>query len=155
MTTMYRIAFTGHRPQKLKNPTSVKEQIVRTLELEKQTHQHLLVISGGALGVDQYAAEAANELGIPYVLILPFSPTTMCAKWPANSYNHLQELIQAAVKTYIIQHEFSFSGYQARNEAMVDHCDKLCAVWDGSSGGTANCVHYAKGKGCSILFTTP
>jgi uncharacterized phage-like protein YoqJ len=33
---------------------------------------------------------------------------------------------------------------QIRNEWMVDRCDKLIAVWDGSKGGTGNCVDYAK-----------
>jgi uncharacterized phage-like protein YoqJ len=33
---------------------------------------------------------------------------------------------------------------QKRNEWMVDHCDLLIAVWDGSEGGTANCVRYAR-----------
>ena len=155
MTTMYKIAFTGHRPQKLRYPTLVKEQIHRVLKSEQQAHQHLLVISGGALGVDQYAAEASLKLGIPFILILPFPPAIMCAKWPLHARNHLQELIQAAVKTYITQQEFSFSGYQARNEAMVDHCDKLCAVWDGSSGGTANCVHYAESGEHDIHFIKP
>jgi uncharacterized phage-like protein YoqJ len=32
---------------------------------------------------------------------------------------------------------------QRRNEWMVDHCDILYAFWDGTSGGTANCVKYA------------
>ena len=31
-----------------------------------------------------------------------------------------------------------------RNEYMVDLADKIIAVWDGSNGGTANCVKYAE-----------
>jgi uncharacterized phage-like protein YoqJ len=33
---------------------------------------------------------------------------------------------------------------QKRNEWMVDNCNMLITVWDGASGGTANCVRYAK-----------
>jgi uncharacterized phage-like protein YoqJ len=33
---------------------------------------------------------------------------------------------------------------QVRNEWMVDHCNDLLAVWDGSDGGTGNCVRYAQ-----------
>lgn len=30
---------------------------------------------------------------------------------------------------------------------MVDDCDSLLALWDGSSGGTKNCLDYARKKG--------
>ncbi len=33
---------------------------------------------------------------------------------------------------------------QKRNEWMVDNCDMLVAVWDGTDGGTYNCIDYAK-----------
>ena len=33
---------------------------------------------------------------------------------------------------------------QIRNQWMVDNCELLIAVFDGTSGGTANCVNYAK-----------
>ena len=32
---------------------------------------------------------------------------------------------------------------QLRNEAMVNDCDLLLALWNGTSGGTANCIRYA------------
>jgi uncharacterized phage-like protein YoqJ len=33
---------------------------------------------------------------------------------------------------------------QVRNEWMIDRCDVLLALWDGSRGGTANCCWCAK-----------
>ena len=36
---------------------------------------------------------------------------------------------------------------QERNKIIVNNCDTLIALWDGSSGGTANCVNYAKTTG--------
>lgn len=35
---------------------------------------------------------------------------------------------------------------QRRNAWMVDHCDFLLACWDGSPGGTGNCMAYARAK---------
>ena len=35
---------------------------------------------------------------------------------------------------------------QKRNEFMVDNCDILIALWNGTSGGTKNCINYAKKK---------
>jgi uncharacterized phage-like protein YoqJ len=32
----------------------------------------------------------------------------------------------------------------ARNAWMVDQCEALLAVWDGTPGGTSGCVNYAK-----------
>jgi uncharacterized phage-like protein YoqJ len=35
---------------------------------------------------------------------------------------------------------------QKRNEMMVDDCNLLLTLWDGSDGGTANCLGYARRK---------
>jgi hypothetical protein len=34
---------------------------------------------------------------------------------------------------------------------MVDHADMVIALWDGTSGGTANCVNYAKAQHKQIV----
>lgn len=148
---MFKIAFTGHRPQKLNCKTEgIKQALYQFLEQQKEKHGKLIVISGGALGVDQYAAEIARELNIPYVMILPFPVQVMGKMWNNGTREHLKDIINGAVKTYVVQKTFSFEGYQRRNESMVDHCDLLCAVWNGTKGGTKNCIDYAKEVGRKI-----
>ena len=44
---------------------------------------------------------------------------------------------------------------QKRNEYMVDLADKVIAVWDGSKGGTGNCVRYAEKCGKEIIRIVP
>lgn len=44
---------------------------------------------------------------------------------------------------------------QVRNEYMVNLTEKVIAVWDGTSGGTANCVEYAKKKNKEIIMINP
>lgn len=44
---------------------------------------------------------------------------------------------------------------QVRNEYMVNLADKVIAVWDGTSGGTGNCVAYAKKKEKEIILINP
>ena len=44
---------------------------------------------------------------------------------------------------------------QKRNEYMVDLSDKVAAVWDGSKGGTGNCVRYAEKCGKEIISIVP
>lgn len=43
----------------------------------------------------------------------------------------------------------------ARNRFMVDHADGILAVWDGSKGGTGNCVSYALKKGKPVTVIDP
>lgn len=148
---MFRVAFTGHRPHKICDLSAVKSKIRKFLQSQRELHPDLLVISGGALGVDQFAAEICVELKIPFVFILPFPVSVMSTKWNSKSRQHLQSLISHAVKSFVVQKEFSMSGYQLRNQAMVDHADLLCAFWDGSAGGTANCIQYAKSRGKKII----
>lgn len=152
---MYKIAFTGHRPQKLAAPASVKARIRKFLVDQQSMHGDLLVISGGALGVDQFAAEVCIALDIPFVFILPFPIQVMSARWPSSSRQHLQSLQSHAVKSYVTQSKFSMSGYQRRNEVMVDHADLLCAVYNGTSGGTANCIRYAQSISRNIYYIRP
>ena len=44
---------------------------------------------------------------------------------------------------------------QKRNEEMVDRCDLLIGVWDGSKGGTYNCINYAIDHGREIVRINP
>jgi len=44
---------------------------------------------------------------------------------------------------------------QKRNEYMVDNADIVIAVWDGTKGGTCNCVRYAKKLGKDIVIINP
>ena len=151
---LFKISFTGHRPGKLP-VSSYRSHVHQFLSSQLSIHPNLLVISGGALGVDQVAAEVSLDLGIPFVFILPFPVDVMSARWSSSARNHLLDLVSHAVHTYTVQRSFSMSGYQRRNEVMVDHCDLLCAVYDGSPGGTANCVRYARSSGKAIHFINP
>ena len=38
---------------------------------------------------------------------------------------------------------------------MVDMCNELIAIWNGTSGGTANCIRYAQETHCKINIMTP
>ena len=37
---------------------------------------------------------------------------------------------------------YTSAAMQVRNEWMADHCDVLLALWNGTPGGTANCLRY-------------
>jgi len=169
------VAFTGHRPQKLggyePNPlrTKVKYAMMETMQhLQVQYHHHeLVVMSGGALGVDQWAMQMAQHMGLKHVVAAPFFDQAKV--WPAESKKLYKDLCDAAdpeisrlivellVPRYrsaafdphtnrIIVCDGEYAGWkmQKRNEFMVDSALELVAVWDGTTGGTRNCVRYAE-----------
>lgn len=155
------VAFTGHRPDKLPNketgyklpnPTYIKvcrqiESVLKELNPEK-------VISGMALGVDQWAAFISYKLKIPFLAAVPF--INQESKWPTSSQETYTKLIKLASEVVIVSEgEYSAHKMQVRNEWMVDRCDQLIAVWDGSAGGTGNCVNYAKSKNKQIIYINP
>lgn len=44
---------------------------------------------------------------------------------------------------------------QKRNMYMVDNSDVVVSVWDGSNGGTGNCVSYAMNHNKKIINLNP
>lgn len=48
--------------------------------------------------------------------------------------------------------EYHISKMHNRNQFMVNQSKFVIAVWDGSSGGTSNCVNYAKKKKRDIVI---
>lgn len=151
------VSFTGHRPNKiggfkLPNPTYIKicQQIESTLKELKPEK----VISGMALGVDQWAAYISYKLKIPFIAAVPF--INQESKWPTSSQETYNKLIKLASEVTIVSDgEYSANKMQIRNEWMVDRSDQLIAIWDGSAGGTGNCVNYAKSKNKSIIYISP
>ncbi len=148
-----KIAVTGHRPEKIggydeNNPLAIaiKRHMRETLiEYDKGnavSGEGLIVYSGMALGIDQWWAEAAIELRLTLVAVVPFKGMEL--KWPQESQDRFNKiLIEAALVKYVCDPGYAAWKMQKRNEFMVDRCDGLVAYWDGSKGGTANCVAYA------------
>lgn len=142
---------TGHRPNKL---GGYSDEVFNNLV--EVAHMFLCagqpaekVISGGALGWDQALARAAIDLGIPTVLALPFRGYE--SKWPQESKDKL-DILASKSKEVIFVCDDGYAPWkmQKRNEWMVDHADRVLALWDGSSGGTANCIAYANKVGKPI-----
>lgn len=151
------VAFTGHRPNKLggystPNPmyNYIEGQITDTL-IQIKPRQ---VISGMALGVDQWAAEVCIKLGIPFLAAIPFRGQELY--WPPESRKKYFELLdKAASVEFVNPGSYASWKMQSRNEWMVNHCDVLIAVFDGTPGGTKNCFDYAVDKEKKIIRINP
>lgn len=137
------IAATGHRPNKLGGyGPEVFERLVRLAwgYLERKNPDS--VICGMALGWDMAVGQAAIELGIPMHAAVPFDGQE--GMWPKASQNYYRGLLSlAASVTVVSPGGYSVSKMQTRNEWMVNRADVLVALWDGSNGGTGNCIGYA------------
>jgi uncharacterized phage-like protein YoqJ len=95
-----------------------------------------------ALGVDTWAAETCVELGIPFVAALPCDG--MESPWPLPSQERFRALLNKTKEIHVVSPgPYKHWKMQRRNEWMVDRCDILMSVFDGSPGGTYNCLAYA------------
>jgi len=150
---MIRAMITGHRPNKLSGygPSPLQDAIRLWMHAELTallaTHgTDLRVISGMALGVDMWWAEEALALDVPLHAYVPFAGQENV--WPRASQEHYQSLIERAEVVVICSEGgYGASKMQLRNKRMVDDADVHLAVWDGTPGGTANCVHYMGQQG--------
>lgn len=137
---------TGHRPNKLGGygeDVAHNLRIVAGNWLERYGPEK--VISGMALGWDQQLALAAIALNIPVIAAVPFSGQEKA--WPLASQEVFHFIIDKAADVEVV----SAGGYapwkmQVRNQWMVDNAKIVLALWDGSDGGTANCIRYAESK---------
>ena len=143
---MLKAAATGHRPDKIGGYDYYAPQRVWIRNRMRSELMDLMpeyVISGMALGIDQDWAQVAIDLAIPFIAALPF--TGQESQWPKSSQDYYHSLLEQAHRIVVV----SSGGYaahkmQVRNEWMVDNCTDLFAFWDGSDGGTGNCVKYAQ-----------
>lgn len=103
---------------------------------------------GMALGWDMACAQACLELGIPYVAYLPFKGQEL--RWPTHERMRYKMLVEAAQRVVVVSPIAHKLAYAERNKAMVDHCETVWALWDGSAGGTSHCVHYALDRGVPV-----
>ena len=159
-----KIAITGHRPDKLDNDYDLKSLLTSEIKLKiievidekiMQFPNELVLISGMALGIDTLFAKIAIELNLPFIAALPC--VGQQSRWPEKSRKQYFEILQNELCEI---HYVSNSGYtnfcmQKRNEWMVNECNILIAVWDGSSGGTSNCIKYAKKVNREIIIINP
>jgi uncharacterized phage-like protein YoqJ len=77
-------------------------------------------------------------------------------KWNQESKDrYLRVLEEADIITKVSNEIYQPHLMQIRNEYMVNKCNKLLAIWDGSSGGTGNCVKYARKISKEIIVIDP
>lgn len=155
------ISLTGHRPPKLAgynmdNPYYKRMQEYLEELIEKAIHRCdiLELHSGMALGADTVWAQAiiAKKMEYPnkISLVADIPDMGQPSRWPKPSQDLWTELMKQAdmVNTYAQNNTKRSYGYilNQRNIGMVDACDILIAIYDGTPGGTHNAVNYGMKK---------
>jgi uncharacterized phage-like protein YoqJ len=159
-----KIAITGHRPNKLGNDydltspliLQIKQAISKILgELHLKYSGDITLITGMALGIDTLFAKMAIENDTPFIAAIPCYG--QAAVWPKRSQDIWRDLLNKASEIINVSGQIGYKSeyMQQRNIWMVDNCDLLIAVWDGTPGGTANCVKYAISKNKPWIHINP
>jgi len=145
------LGVTGHRPQKLGElvfrARAEVERAIRTFSPER-------LLTGMALGVDTWAAETCVQLGVPFVAVIPFSGQEQ--RWSSVEKERYRSLVSKADRVvHTASGPYAAWKFQKRNEYVVDNCEWLLAVYDGTPGGTKNCVEYARKVNRSMTIINP
>jgi uncharacterized phage-like protein YoqJ len=153
---LHRCCFTGHRPEKLTAPeVAIRDAL--EMEIKRAIADGLNVfISGMARGVDIWAAEIVLKLrdaGMPIRLICASPYEGFERGWSTDWQMRYNTIMKAADLVRFINKGYSRACFQIRNEWMVDHSNRVIAVFNGERGGTKNTIDYAKSKlvACNVI----
>lgn len=147
------VAGTGHRPNKLGGYTDPAfTNLVSFAKVSLIRSDPDKVISGMALGWDLALAVASMELGIPVIAALPFEG--FHSRWSPGTQQYWEAVLLACNRIHLICDKTNTNSSRweivncldRRNRWMVDEADKMAALWNGTRGGTYNCVAYATKK---------
>jgi hypothetical protein len=133
------VAWTGHRPDVFLDPTVARLHVDRIAGELLSDWTDVQFVCGGQRGVDAWAADAAMRNGVALHLILPIGPAFMTRGWAdADRAALLDQTERAATVTVVDERALTGQlAYDRRNEALVQRCDLLVAVWSGiRRGGT-------------------
>lgn len=146
------ISVTGHRPDKLGgySNTEFHQRVERVFADWCRQEQPALVITGMALGFDTHVSRVCVALGIPFVAAVPFIGQE--SRWSKIAREEYRYLLDRALQVHLVSPGgFSTQSMHRRNHWMVDNSTLTVAMWDGSPGGTGECVGYAGRVGRTVV----
>ncbi len=157
--------FTGHRPQSL--PWSFDEGDPRCVALKARLVAEIVrlvtecgvkhFISGMALGVDTWAAEAVIRLRDTYNIALECALPceTQAVRWKEPDRERYFNLVAQCDYETMVQRHYDANCMRNRNRYMVKQSRHVIAVWDGRPSGTGQTVMYAREMGLDIHVLPP
>ena len=136
--------ITGHRDINIDETAHVKDALRR--EIEKAVNDGFTVfLSGFADGVEQHFAYIVLELqnenpDLKLIAVLPYRKRVESLR----QKEHTNALLDACAEVVVIREEYHPNVYSQRNRYMVEHSDRVIAVYDGrEKGGTVKAIRFA------------
>ena len=142
------IGITGHRPPGLgcgyDIPNPVYDKVCQALSDKFTELKADKIISGMALGTDQWVAMTAVKMSIPFIAAVPCDGQD--SQWPDESKAKFKLLLDGAAEVVIVlPGPYAPEKMHLRDRWIVDHSDMLVAVWNGyPKGGTFGTIRYAQ-----------
>lgn len=152
---LHRCCFTGHRPEKLQ---ATEDEVKQWLEQQIDTaiaDGFTTFISGCAMGVDIWAGQIvlrkkAENAELHLIAATPWPG--FAARWKDEWRNKYNDLLRNADLVVNVCDHYHGGVFQQRNEWMVDHSNRVIAVYNGTAGGTRNTIEYAGKKGVDVIL---
>lgn len=136
--------ITGHRDIPQREINDVKAALRREVG-RAAADGYTCFMSGFADGADQYFAELVMELqkenpALKLIAVIPYRKRLDSLKAKTRTY----EMLDACADVVVMQEEYQPSVYSHRNRYMVEHSDRVIAVYDGrEKGGTVRTIRFA------------
>ena len=134
---------TGHRDLPQKEINRIKAALRKAIE-KAVADGFTCFMSGFAEGVDQYFAEIVLEMrksnpALELVAVIPYQKRLDNLRQKKWTY----AMLEACADVVVIREEYQPSVYSHRNRYMVEHSDRVIAVYDGrEKGGTAGTIRF-------------
>ena len=155
-------AFTGHRPQHL--PFKFDEEAPGAVAIKQRLREEVeqaiddgytIFLSGGALGIDTWAALCVLELRNHYYPFIRLELVLPClgqeSKWSTQAKRRYAYLLDNADAVTRTSRSHYFDGcMKIRNELLVKRSSRLIAVWNKKASGTGQTVGFAQRQGLDV-----
>lgn len=152
---MARIGVTGHRDIPVAALDDVHAGIRTQLREGTRAGGRAAAFSCLAAGADQLFAELAMDCGVPVTAVIPGAANYAEQLDGVAARVAYQRLLKScAERVELPVADTDEAAYLAAGQWIVDHVDRLVAVWDGGPargiGGTADIVDYARRAGVPV-----
>ena len=147
--------FTGHRPGKLMITEGQVRERLESAVAQAVCDGFTTYLSGMAKGTDLVAAEIVLRLResdprLKLVCAMPFEGFGQ--HWPDGWTKRMRCVLENADSVHYVSKTYSPAVFQRRNRWLVDHSERVLAVFTGERGGTKNTLDYARRKGVECII---
>lgn len=149
-TRVTRIGVTGHRSI----PAAVLPSVLSGMRRQLSAEGRLEALSSLAAGADQLFADIALANGVPVTAVIPGMDYEAHLGDAETRAAYRRLLGSCATRVDLPVEDTHEEAYYAAGRWIVDHSDRLVAVWDGrparGPGGTGDVVAYARRTGVPV-----